>query len=586
MPLRFAPCFLFLSVILLATSCTKKPAIFKEHGTVFKIGDQPMWAKKVWNDSNWERRISLVPEGKIFWSRTKIEILTAPEEFRPYGLQIDAYGEYDIFWDGVLIGENGNPGQEAELPPEGELWITYSIPTHLATEGEHVLALRLSNYYFPDHVGRYELEITDYEDLLTDLLIKTSYMHVFAGAFLIISIYFLFLFLNNRKEYPTLIFSVCCFFIFALVLTVFSEDYIRIHYSLHVIRLHIINSFLLGIAFLIPYYFSMQFPYARRGVSLIIYAGILIFFWIISDHAFDYKTVGMVLSMWCFSFGMVAYGAYKNVRGARLVLVTLLLSVVVFLASGFVISLYTGLGLILLGMLYLLTLNMKAQRVAYEDSLVQSTRLRLELLKKNIQPHFLMNTLTSLLDWVEESPKKGVLFIEALAKEFDLFNQIEDQTLIPISQEIALCRTHLEIMEYRKEINYSWEEEGIDPERKIPPAILHTLLENGITHSLPLEGNIIKFKLFYEANSDYKSYTFLTFADVKQETTNREEGTGQKYIKARLTESYHSKWEFTSEPTDHGWKNVIKIFSSAEPTPKSPKGDFKAKGGQRNSQAE
>ena len=44
------------------------------------------------------------------------------------------------------------------------------------------------------------------------------------------------------------------------------------------------------------------------------------------------------------------------------------------------------------------------------------------------------------MDWVEESPKKGVFFIEALAKEFDLLNQIEQHTLIPISQEIELCK--------------------------------------------------------------------------------------------------------------------------------------------------
>ena len=89
--------------------------------------------------------------------------------------------------------------------------------------------------------------------------------------------------------------------------------------------------------------------------------------------------------------------------------------------------------------------------------------------------------------------KRSSVFIEALAKEFDLFNQIENQTLIPIHQEIALCRNHLRIMKYRKEINYFWEEEGIDFEQKIPPGILHTLLENGITHSLPLEDNSIKF---------------------------------------------------------------------------------------------
>lgn len=538
------------------------PEVFMEQRTVFKIGDNPTWAKKVLNDSNWERRIALIPEGEIFWSRTRIYILKSPEELRPYGLQIDAYGEYEIFWDGVLIGKNGNPGQEAKLPPEGELWITYSIPTHLATEGEHVLALRLSNYYFPDHVGHYELEIADYEDLLANMLIETSYMHVFAGAFLIVSIYFLFLFLNNRKEYPTLIFSVCCFLIFALVLTVFSKDYISIHYSVHVIRLQILNLFLLGISFLIPYYFSIQFPYPRQRLLLILYAVLLIIFWLIGNHAFDFKTVSMVVSMWIFSFAIVAYGAYKNARGARLVLVTLLLSVAVFLASGFVISMYTGLGLILLGMLYLLALNIKEQRLAYENTLVQSTRLRLELLKKNIQPHFLMNTLTSLMDWVEESPKKGVQFIEALAKEFDLFSQIEDKTLIPIGQEIALCKTHLKVMEYRKEVSYSLEEEGIDPKEKIPPAILHTLLENGITHSLPLADNSIKFKLIFESSREYKIYTFLTFAALTEQGKNtKKEGTGLKYIKARLTESYGSKWELTSEQADHGWRNTLKIYS-------------------------
>lgn len=213
-------------------------------------------------------------------------------------------------------------------------------------------------------------------------------------------------------------------------------------------------------------------------------------------------------------------------------------------------------------MFYLLSLRIKEQRLAYETSLVQSTRLRLALLKKNIQPHFLMNTLTSLIDWIEESPKKGVLFIEALAKEFDLFNQIENKKMIPISQEIALCRTHLEIMEYRKEINYLWEEAGINREEKVPPGIFHTLLENGITHSLPQADNSIQFKLIFESTTTHKCYTFLTFAtSLRQETNHKKEGTGLKYIKARLTESYHAKWDFISEPTNQGWKNIIKIYT-------------------------
>ncbi len=560
MNLKSLPNFLLTCLLLLVTSCSQN-LVFKEYETVFQVGDQQEWAAKDLNDQYWEKHIALVPDGEVFWSRTKIDILKSPESLHPYGLHLQVYGEYEVFWDGVLIGKNGNPGQEAILDPEGKMWATFSIPTYLTEEGEHVLAIRSSLYYFPDHTGIEELKIDYYQDLLTDRVIESSYMHLFAGAFLIASIYFLFLFLSDKKEYTTLIFSISCFLFFTLILVEFMKTYIPIHYSLHVIRLRIISILMLGISFLIPFYFSMQFPFPKRKLLLTIYAGILLFFFL-SRYVYELTANNMVFSMWLFSFGIVVFGVYKKMKGARLVLLTLLLSVPIGFVTPFNKSLFAGFSLILLGMFYLLSLRIKDQRLAYENSLVQSTRLRLELLKKNIQPHFLMNTLTSLIDWVEEAPKKGVLFIEALAKEFDLFNQIENQRLIPIAQEISLCRTHLEIMEYRKEINYSWQEENIDFDQKIPPGILHTLLENGITHSLPLEDNSILFKLVFESNSNYKCYTFLTFAaSMRQEASYKKEGTGLKYIKARLTESYHEQWELTSEPVNHGWKNTIKIYS-------------------------
>ena len=65
-----------------------------------------------------------------------------------------------------------------------------------------------------------------------------------------------------------------------------------------------------------------------------------------------------------------------------------------------------------------------------------------------------MNTLTSLMGWIEESPKDSVQFIEALSKEFEIMSDIAEKKLIPIQQEIDLCRYHIEIMKYRKEVDY------------------------------------------------------------------------------------------------------------------------------------
>ncbi len=557
---EFLSNFLLLCVVLFATSCSQTP-VFKEYQTYSKIGDQKEWAAKNWNDEDWDKKKPEIESGEVYWSRTQIDILKAPKSLHPYAIRPHIYGEYEVYWDGIMIGKNGNPGQEAVLDPEGEMLATFIIPSHLANEGEHMLAIRTSLYYFPDHVGM-RVTIDNYDDLLTDRLIETSYMHIFAGAFLIAAIYFFFLYLSDKKEYNMLIFSSSCFLFFILNLTEFITTYLPIHYAYHHIRLEIKGVLIFGISFLIPLYFSKEFPFPKRKIFLGIYAVILVFIFFIKHSFIDFTARNMALNMWVFSFGIIIFGIYKKKKGARLVMLTLLLSLLIHFSISFEVGIFIGFSIILLGMFYLLSLRIKEQRLAYETSLVQSTRLRLELLKKNIQPHFLMNTLTSLIDWIEESPKKGVLFIEALAKEFDLFNQIENKTLIPITQEIELCRRHLEIMEYRKEINYLWEEDNIDTNQKIPPGILLTLLENGITHNLPLEDNTIKFKLIYSVNNDYKSYTFLTFAtSIKQKTNTTKEGTGLKYIKARLTESYHTQWDFSSEIVDHGWKNIIKIYA-------------------------
>jgi LytS/YehU family sensor histidine kinase len=265
--------------------------------------------------------------------------------------------------------------------------------------------------------------------------------------------------------------------------------------------------------------------------------------------------------MWYISLFIVIYGVLKKMNGAKTVLISMLASVYFHYATNYDSSIHFGFSVILLGMFYILSLRTKEQRLAYENSLVQSTRLKLELLKKSIQPHFLMNTLTSLIDWIEEAPDKGVLFIEALADEFDVLNQVENETLIPIAQEIKLCKSHISIMRFRKEIDYVWEDEGINKNiaQLIPPAVIHTLLENSITHCLPSNENKMHFKLIAFTTNKTQKYTFLTTGKIRNQHKNNSDGTGFKYIKARLTESYGNNWTFTSEAIAKGWKNTITI---------------------------
>ncbi|MEW7278093.1 histidine kinase [Aquimarina sp. 2201CG1-2-11] len=528
---------------------------------VYKKGDDPTWASKNMDDTDWEKNEVQIQGNEIFWGRKEVELLNTNKPFKSLGIQMDSFGEYELFWDGVMIGKNGNPGEEDEVETNGHMWAMFRIPDSLAAKGTHILAIRKSVYHYPDYTGRFRFYIDDYEYLLRNNLIWTAFMHVFAGFFLIASLYFFFLFLSEKKGVSILIFSISCFLFFALIIMEYIKFYVPIHYSKHHLRLEVIGMLTLCIAFLVPLYFSLQFPFPKKKKLLLLYAGVLIFIFCIQHENYDHTAYNLAVALWFTSCAIAIYGVYKKISGAITVLVMILLCGLIDQFMYYDFSLFIGFSLILLGMFYILSVRTKEQRLAYENSLVQSTRLRLELLKKNIQPHFLMNTLTSLIDWVEESPKQGVQFIEALAKEFDLFNQIENKTLIPITQEIELCKSYLSIMRYRKEISYFWEDNAIDDSKKIPPAILHTLVENGITHCIPNQDRSIRFLLTNTISNKAITYTLSTFAIPRVTNKRLKDGTGNKYIKARLTESYGDKWKFDTEKTNTGWVNTITIYN-------------------------
>ena len=62
-------------------------------------------------------------------------------------------------------------------------------------------------------------------------------------------------------------------------------------------------------------------------------------------------------------------------------------------------------------------------------------RLKMELIKKHIQPHFLMNSLTALEELIEQSPHQAIDFIQKLS---ELFKQVHN--LIEVGRDHGWLR--------------------------------------------------------------------------------------------------------------------------------------------------
>ena len=112
--------------------------------------------------------------------------------------------------------------------------------------------------------------IADYEQLLQGDIKDIVFVHIFAGMFLMAALYFLFLFLSNRKSFATLIFSINCFLFFLLIIFEYMRSYIDIHYSYHHIRLEIIGIITFLISLLTPLYFSLQFKFPHRAKNHVV----------------------------------------------------------------------------------------------------------------------------------------------------------------------------------------------------------------------------------------------------------------------------------------------------------------------------
>jgi two-component system sensor histidine kinase AlgZ len=123
---------------------------------------------------------------------------------------------------------------------------------------------------------------------------------------------------------------------------------------------------------------------------------------------------------------------------------------------------------------------------------------RLQVLRARIRPHFLFNTINTVLSMVRAQPKQAETALENMADMFRVAMS-ETQDMVPIHREIQLSRQYvsLEQMRMGERLNVNWQIENIPDDALIPPLLLQPLLENAMYHGIePLpEGGSVNVTL-------------------------------------------------------------------------------------------
>ena len=378
------------------------------------------------------------------------------------------------------------------------------------------------------------------------------------GGLLIIAVYFLQLFIVYSRSNDFILFSVLCFTVSALLIVETWKTVIGYSYDWHYFRLIVASVLTFMIALLLPLFFLYQFniKYKVRWIgSLLIILSVII----LSVSRYEFINIAMFISSFIMSLLIIVQAMHLKRQGSLMAAFAVAMVTLTNLSLPYSFQeqyFYPGFALLILIVLTSLSQKMKTTQQQRNTALLNSARLEINLLKRNIQPHFIFNTLTSIEQWIEEDPKVAIKFIDALADEFRVLNAMSEHKLVTLSDEIELCQSHIRIMSYRKDQAFTLELNIVNPVQLVPPAIIHTLVENALSHNRYNNEQTL-FKLHQKEAAGQTLITFYAPLGINFSEQNKSSGTGLKYIKARLEESFADNWQLEELQVNKHWITKI-----------------------------
>lgn len=551
-------------VLLSQTTFAAEPKLIVSSEYYLLVDDGSEHSQPAEDYSEWKRyNFNGLPlNNKNIWVQMVYKIDQTPQ--KPLGLLVSVLGSFDAYWDGKFIANNGKISVDKASEIPGKIDKVMMLPMHLTEVGTHTLSLHISAYHNPinlEHSSFFSL-VTDYEYLVQLPYKQASRPMVMTGALLLIAIYSLLVYFKALKQPSYLIFSGLCLSILALIFTESWRGLWPYSYDWQIPRLMLVLGLSALISLLLCVFFAWFFVFKNKhrlqwiALALLVQMVVLM-----AENGYDNRSlylflVGVILSCCICLLALIQKqrNALLMLCGMMLFIAPIFINTYSYMDQYFFISFSALIGL----MLYTLATTMRTKQNQLLQSQLNASRLELELVKRNLQPHFILNTLTAVEEWIEDSPKIAVQFIQALADEFRFMAHMSAQTIIQIKDEIGLCKSHLKVMGYRTNSQFLIDCQIDRMEAHIPPGVILTLLENALSHNLYQQSEIV-FTLSQKTHINLLHQTLVFTAPVTKKLAHKNInlGIGSQYIEARFTECFSDDWQIHSQLNDDNWQVTL-----------------------------
>jgi hypothetical protein len=184
-------------------------------------------------------------------------------------------------------------------------------------------------------------------------------------------------------------------------------------------------------------------------------------------------------------------------------------------------------------------------RAQHESALRQ--RLASRLLRESMQPHGLMNTLAVLQELIEQRPAQASLLVERLADQFSLLRELSKRERVGLREELELVRTQLDLVGMARSLPLRLAVDGPVDGVSLPPGVLHTLVENAITHG-GIKATAPAFALHIDEAPAGRWRLRLT--SPRGAGRDGGSGQGQRFVRESLTGAFGDDWGYEAGPAE------------------------------------
>ena len=181
-------------------------------------------------------------------------------------------------------------------------------------------------------------------------------------------------------------------------------------------------------------------------------------------------------------------------------------------------------------------------------------RAELDLLKAQVNPHFLFNALNSIYSLSLDHSANTPAAIMLLSKLMRYHLETSKSLSVLLSDEVDFIRSYIELEKLRlnRKCIIDFDIAGVKRTHYVPPLLFLPLVENCFKHGISIkkERNLISIKLTIKDNS-LKFNTINNISEDKSEyPDDKKVKTGITNIERRLKLLYDNKYNFESEKRD------------------------------------